>query len=53
MTQRTKRILPPESWYLPAEDRNARRRAQRRMEQQRLAEARRRAAINQINSADD
>jgi hypothetical protein len=30
-----KRILPPESWFLPPEDRNARRRAQRRMAQQR------------------
>jgi hypothetical protein len=36
MTKR-KRILPPESWFLPAEDRNARRRAQRRLSQQRHA----------------
>jgi hypothetical protein len=36
MTKR-KRILPPESWFLPPEDRNARRRAQRRMAQQRNA----------------
>jgi len=33
MTQKSKRILPPESWFLPAEDRNSRRRAQRRLEQ--------------------
>jgi hypothetical protein len=53
MPSRSKRILPPESWYLPAEDRNARRRAQRRMEQQRLVDARQRTTLNQVNSADD
>ena len=44
-----KRILPPESWFLPAEDRNARRRAQRRRSQQQMASVKEVS----VNAADD
>lgn len=40
MAQKSKRILPPESWFLPTEDRNSRRRAQRRLEHKGSLESR-------------
>lgn len=49
MTQKSKRILPPESWFLPAEDRNSRRRAQRRLEQKGNLEGRRGAQLMGLN----
>ena len=53
MSIKSKRILPPESWFLPAEDRNSRRRAQRRMEQQRSTEARGASRLEVAASAAD
>ncbi len=52
MTKR-KRILPPESWFLPADDRNARRRAQRRVMQQRNADTRFHGSLEVNASAAD
>ena len=53
MSIKSKRILPPESWFLPAEDRNSRRRAQRRTEQKRVTEARAVSKLELANAADD
>jgi hypothetical protein len=53
MSMKSKRILPPESWFLPAEDRNSRRRAQRRIEQKRFAEARGASRLEVASAADD
>ena len=53
MSIKSKRILPPESWFLPAEDRNSRRRAQRRMEQKRGVEARAGSKLEAASAADD
>ena len=53
MSIKSKRILPPESWFLPAEDRNSRRRAQRQMEQKRVIEARAGSKLTVASAADD
>ena len=53
MSQKTKRILPPESWFLPAEDRNSRRRSQRRLEQKSGLEARLGSKLQSASAADD
>ena len=53
MSTKSKRILPPESWFLPAEDRNSRRRAQRRTEQKRSLEVRAASKLEVASAADD